>query len=67
MIYIKRFLYILLMIVIYIIAIVIFFITIVIFPFTSMVDYIVHGELTKDYAIKFYEWLEDVLDKFKPE
>lgn len=67
MIYIKRFLYILVMIVMSIIGTIIFFITIITFPFVAMVDYIMHGELTKDYVTKVYDWLGDVLDKFKPE
>ena len=32
-----------------------------------MVDYIVHGELTKDYVMKLCGWMGDVLDKLKPE
>lgn len=67
MIYIKRFLYLLFMVVMTIIGCAIFFITIITFPFEAMVDYIVHGELTKDYVMKVCEWLGDVLDKFKPE
>mgnify|MGYP003291857704 CR=1 FL=1 len=67
MIYIKRFLYLLFMATMTIIGMVIFLITIITFPFVSMVDYIVHGKLTKDYVIKVIEWLYDVLDKFKPE
>lgn len=67
MIYIKRFLYVLFMIVFTIFGCVLFFITLITFPFVTMVDYIVHGELTKDYVMKVCEWLGDVLDKFKPE
>ena len=67
MIYIKRFLYILFMIAMYIIAMVIFIIAIITFPFISMVDYIMYGKLTKDPVIKIYDWFENVLYKFKPE
>lgn len=66
MIYIKRFLYILFMIAVTIIGMVIFFITIIAFPFVSIVDYIVHGEITKDHVMKVGEWLDDIIDKFKP-
>ena len=44
-----------------------FFITIITFPFVAMVDYIVHGELTKDYVMKVCEWLGNITDKFKSE
>ena len=67
MIYIKRFLYILFMIVITIFCCVLFFTTIITFPFVAMVDYIMHGKLTKDRCMKIFEWLDDVLNKFKPE
>ena len=67
MIYIKRFLYILFVIVMSIIGTVIFFISIITFPFVSMVNYIVYGELPKDYVMKVCEWLGDVLYKFEPE
>ena len=67
MIYIKRFLYLLFMVAMVIIGTVTFFITIITFPFVSMVDYIVHGELTKDYVMKVYEWFEGVSNKFRPE
>lgn len=67
MIYIKRFLYVLFMIVFTIFACLLFFITVITFPFVAMVEYIVHGELTENYVIKIYEWLDYVLDKFKPE
>lgn len=67
MIYIKRFLYILFMIAVTIIGMVIILITGITHPFVSMVDYIVHGELTKDYIMKVCKWLENVLNKFEPE
>lgn len=67
MIYIKRFLYILFLIVITIFAFVLFLISIISFPFVTIVDYIVHGELTKDYVMKLADWLGDMSDKFKPE
>lgn len=67
MIYIKRFLYVLFMVIMTIICTVIFFISIITSPFVAMVDYIVHGEITKDYVMKVCDWLGDVLDKFKPE
>lgn len=67
MIYIKRFLYILFMIVFTIFAGVLSLITIISFPFVSMVDYIVHGELTNDYVMKLAGWINDITDKFKPE
>lgn len=66
MIYIKRSLYLLFMVVISIIGIVILLINVITLPFVSMVDYIVHGKLTKDYILKVLEWLGYVLDKFKP-
>jgi hypothetical protein len=55
------------MIVFTIFAGVLFLITIISFPFVSMVDYIVHGELTNDYVMKLTDWLNDITDKFKPE
>ena len=67
MIYIKRFLYILFMVVMVIIGTVIFFITVLTIPFVAMVDYIMHGKITKDYVMKVCEWLDDMSNKFKPE
>ena len=67
MIYIKRFLYILFMVVFTIFGFVLFFISVVTFPFVAMVDYVVHGELTKDYVMKVCEWWSDVSNKFNPE
>lgn len=67
MIYLKRFLYILFIIVFIIFAGVLFLIAVISFPFVAMVDYIVHGELTNDYVMKLAEWLNDITDKFKPE
>ena len=67
MIYIKRFLYILFMIALAIIGSVILFITVVTVPFVSMVEYIMHGELTKEYITAICEWLADISNKFKPE
>ena len=67
MIYIKRFLYILFLIVITIFASVLFLITVITFPFVAMVDYIVHGKLTKDYVMELANWLNNITDKFKPE
>lgn len=67
MIYIKRFLYVLFVVAISIIGVVLLFITVITFSFISMLDYVVHGEITKDYIMIVYEWLDDVSNKLKPE
>ena len=67
MIYIKRFLYILFMIVFTIFGCILFFVFVATFPAVAMVDYIVHGELTTDYITKVCEWWNDVTNKFNPE
>lgn len=67
MIYIKRFLYLLFLIITTILGFIFMILTILTFPFVSMVDYVVHGKLTKDYIMGVYEWLDVITDKFKPE
>lgn len=67
MIYIKRFLYLLFMIALSIIGIVMVLIGMVTQPFVSMMEYIMHGELTKEYIITVLEWLGYISDKLKPE
>ena len=67
MIYIKRFLYLLFMIAMNIVGSVILLTTIITFPFLSAIDYIVNGEITKDYFKTVAEWLDDVSNKLKPE
>ena len=67
MIYIKRLLYLLFIVAIHIISAVIFFISVITFPFVAMVDYIMHGKITKDHVMKVCEWLDDISNKFKPE
>lgn len=54
------------MIAVTIIGMVILLITAITFPFVSIIDYILHGELTKDYIMKVYEWLDNISNKFEP-
>lgn len=64
MIYIKKFLYLLYIIAMTIIGAVIFFTTIIAYPFIAMVDYIVHGKITKNYYMIFSKLYYKVLNKF---
>jgi uncharacterized membrane protein len=67
MIYIKRFLYVLFLIITSILGVILMVLSVLIYPFITTIDYIVHGKLTKDYVMKVYDWLDDVQNKLKPE
>lgn len=55
------------MIVLTIIGMVILIITRIASPFVAIVDYTLHGELTKDYIMKVCDWLDNISNKFEPE
>lgn len=67
MIYIKRFLYVLFLIITSILGVILMVLSVVIYPFITVIDYIVHGKITKDYVMIIYDWLDNVQNKLKPE
>ena len=67
MIYIKRFLYVLFLLITSILGVILMVLSVLIYPFITVIDYIVHGEITKDYVMKVYDWLDNVQNKLKPE
>ena len=67
MIYIKRFLYVLFLIITSILGVILMVLSVLIYPVITTIDYIVHGKLTKDYIMTVYDWLDNVQNKLKPE
>ena len=67
MIYIKRFLYLLFLIITTFLGFILMILMVLTCPFITSIDYIVRGKFNANHVMKVYDWMDDVQNKFKPE